>query len=114
MTVGWVVRASSNLPSQGSGLTCPPRATATGPAAVSPIAFGSRATDAITRYALNVLPTELLRGTPRTCSWKGAVSEYQVPACGGWANPMAELKPGACAHKTPSSRGADMLTAESL
>src|SRR5229473_1188090 len=63
---------------EGEGLTWPPRATAACPAAVSPIAFGSRATDAITMCALNVLPTRLPGGTPRTFSCEGAALEYRT------------------------------------
>src|SRR6266852_5731585 len=73
--VGWVVRASQNLPSRRSGLTCPPRATTASPAAVllaRPLAIGTNQ-GIHTCSSLNVLPTRAFPGgTPRTFSCEGA------------------------------------------
>jgi hypothetical protein len=102
MTVGWVVRASQNLPSRRSGLTCPPRATTASPAAVllaGPLAIGTNQ-GSHTCSSLNVLPTRAFPGgTPRTFSCEGAPPIYStgvLPAtfspAGGAAIPMAKAR----------------------
>src|SRR6266568_6091021 len=102
LTVGWVVRASQNLPSRRSGLTCPPRATTASPAAVllkGPLAIGTNQ-GSHTCSSLNVLPTRAFPGgTPRTFSCEGAPRILaqafflqRFPPAGGAAIPMAEAR----------------------
>ena len=111
LTVGWVVRASQNLPSRRSGLTCPPRATTASPAAVllaGPLAIGTNQ-GIHTCSSLTVLPTRAFPGgTPRTFSCEGAPPIYSTGVLPATFRHRAArlspwLKPGACAAQETRS-----------